>query len=147
MAFLEDVATWLDSNSTRLAKLSGTSGNLVKSVAGDAAGFPDTLVILYENMGQRPAHSFSTATGGSHRDYERLGLQVLVRSTNYTTARDLANHAYNKLDGLCATDMPTSSGTHAHYLAISAQQSPFYVGRDANQRTLISCNFDVWRST
>jgi hypothetical protein len=62
MAFLEDVATWLDSNSTRLAKLSGTSGNLVKSVAGDAAGFPDTLVILYENMGQRPAHSFSTPT-------------------------------------------------------------------------------------
>jgi hypothetical protein len=146
-AFLDDVCGWLDANSTALTKLSGTSGNLVKAVMGDETGFPDTLVVLHENMGQRPVHSFSTATGGSHRDYERLRLQVLTRSTSYATARSLAQVVFGKLDGLGATEMPSSTGTHGHYLDCAASESPYYVGRDANQRYLVSCNFDLRRST
>jgi len=66
----------------------------------------------------------------------------LNRSTDYVTARNRAEEIYVLLDGL-SRNLPTSTGTQ--YQSIEAVSPPFDIGRDRNERHLVSNNFDVWR--
>ena len=140
---LDDVTTYLDAQSTALKKLAGTTGNLSKAFMGDAAPTPDTIVTLYETGGTDPIHVFTT--GGQTRWYEQPTLQALSRSTSYQTARDNAEVVFTKLDGLANTLLPTATGVF--YLSIDAIQSPFSIGRDANNRHLVSVNFSIVKAT
>ena len=140
---LDDIATYLDAQSTVLKKLSGTTGNLSKAFMGDAAPTPDTIVTLYETGGSGPVHVFTT--GGQTRWYEQPTLQALSRSTSYRTARNNAEIVFTKLDGTANTLLPTSTGIF--YLSIDAIQSPFSIGRDENGRHLVSVNFTVVKAT
>lgn len=136
---LDDIATYMAAQSTAFTKLSGSAGNLSKAYMPDASPAPDTLVTLYETGGLPPTHTFTT--GGGTLYFENPRLQVLVRSSAYTTARNLADKAYVLLDSIAHTVLPTTGGTM--YLSVSAVQSPFSIGRDENGRYLVSCNFDV----
>ncbi|MHC5112316.1 MAG: minor capsid protein [Planctomycetota bacterium] len=140
---LNDVATWLDAQSTAFTLLAGTAGNLVKAHMQDSPPAPDTLVGLFETAGTSPVHVFTTSS--QTRNYEQTGLQVLVRSSSYQTARNLAETAYTLLDGLAGTNLPTATGPS--YLSVAAIQNPFSIGRDDNERYVMSCNFDVWKTT
>lgn len=133
---LDDVATYIDTNSTALAL--GATGNLLKAQLLDSIP-ADTCVALYEQSGTVTSQTFSTGSGAAV-DFENPNLQVISRSTSYVTARTNAQTIFTLLDGLSAT-LPTATGTR--YLSIDALQSPFSIGKDRNERWLVSVNFAI----
>ncbi len=134
---LDDVAQYLSTNVTAL-----TLGvNLTKGFMPDT---PNTVVTIFETGGYRPIHAFSTGT--QTRLYENPSIMVHARSTDYQTARNIAESVFTKLDGLNNRALPTTTGTH-HYVSIDAVQSPFSIGRDSNDRFVFSVNFDVTKTT
>jgi hypothetical protein len=133
---LDDVATYLEAQSTRL-----TIGvNLTKSFQPDT---PSTVTTLLETGGLFPLHAFTTGSGT--RYYEQPTLQVLSRSTDYQTVRATIESVFTILDGVNNTNLPTSTGVR--YAAIDAIQSPFSIGRDSNDRFEMSVNFTIMKST
>lgn len=134
---LDDVATYIDTNSTALSV--GATGNLLKAQLLDSIP-ADTCVALYEQSGTVTSQSFSTGSTGAAVEFENPNLQVISRSTSYTTARTNAQTIFTLLDGLSAT-LPTATGTN--YLSIDALQSPFSIGKDRNERWLVSVNFAI----
>jgi hypothetical protein len=60
------------------------------------------------------------------------------------TAWDNAVAAYDLLSGLHDKNLPTTTGTK--YLAVEAVSRPFSIGRDRNDRFLVSANYILWRS-
>lgn len=141
---LDDIATYLANSSTAFTILAGTSGNLGKQILLDNDHYPDTVVSLYETPGSPNAYTYSTSTGGASVAWERPSLQIISRSTVYTTARTNAQTAYVLLDGLAGRNLPTATGTT--YLDITAAQPPFSLGRDENERFLVSTNYNVWKA-
>ena len=139
---LDDIATYLAAQSTAFTILAGTEGNMTKGFMPDAAPAPDTCTTLYETGGTAPTHTFST--DADTRYFENPRLQIMTRSTSYESARDRADKAFKLLDGLANTVLPTTAGSL--YIDISAVQSPFSIGRDANDRFLMSVNFDVMKT-
>lgn len=135
---LDDLATYLAAQSTAFAIFSGSTGNLAKAVALDAT-LPDTITVIYETGGLGNEYVYSTATGGAKVANERPSFQIISRSTRYTTARTRAETAYTILDGLAGQTLPTATGTL--YLEIVANQAPFSIGRDDNERYLVSSNY------
>lgn len=142
---LDDTATFLAANSTAFAILSGTTGNLAKAISLDADSIPDTLTVLYETPGTAPEHTFSATTGQVTRAFEQPTLQILTRSTSYATARTRADTAFTLLDGVAGRSLTTAATPT--YLSITADQSPFFLQRDRNDRYVLSQNFTVWKTT
>ncbi len=133
---LDDVATYLETNSTRL-----TVGiNLTKGHMPDS---PSTVTTIYESGGLPAIHSFSTS--GAVRSFEQPGIQVLTRSTDYQTARAVAEDVYTILDSVGNTLLPTATGIW--YGSIDAAHSPADTGVDGNERHKISNNFTVRKTT
>ena len=133
---LNAVAEYLETNSTRLT----VGVNLTKAFMPDT---PNTVTTLLESGGLFPLHAFTT--GGATRFYERPGLQVLSRSTDYETVRAVMEDVFTILDGVANTEFPTSTGVR--YAAIDAVQSPIHLGRDKNDRFEMSVNFTVMKTT
>ena len=135
---LDDIATYVDSNSTALA----LNTNLFKSILLDSTTYPHSVVVLYEPPGSPNSYVFSTSSGGATVSAEHPALQVLSRSTAYQTARNRAQTVYTLLDGLSEQNLPTSTST-GHYNEITAVQAPFFLERDNNDRFIVAVNFNV----
>ena len=133
---LDDVATYLATNSTRLT----VGVNLTKSFMPDN---PDTVTTLFETGGFGPLNTFTT--GGGARVYEQPGLMIHSRSTDYQTVRLVMEDVFTILDGIGNTTLPTATGIR--YGSVDAVQSPFLINRDQNDRFVMSINFDVMKST
>lgn len=131
---LDDLFTYLIAQSTAL-----TASNLAKTVNLDTSPVPDTLTSLYEQPGLGVLHTFSTGNPVI-RAIRQPRIQTLSRSTSYQTARNHAQAIYALLDGHSGP-LPTSTGTN--YISITAVQEPFSIGRDRNDRFLVSCNYQV----
>ncbi len=131
---LDAVATYLVANTT--LTVGGTTGTLAKTVMSDAQ--PDTVAVLYETAGAGSEYAFSTSTGSAAVVFERANMQLLSRSTAYTKARSVAETVYTTLDGLGDVTM---SGVR--FLDIDAVQPPFGIGRDGQDRELVSVNFRI----
>lgn len=134
--FLDDIAAYIAAQTTGFDVFSGTTGNMVKAQALDYANIPDTVVGLYEPSGLAPTHVFSTGTGT--RLWNRPTLQILSRSTSYQTARANAQTLYDLLDGAVSTTMNSN-----RYTSVDALSAPFSIGRDTDDRFLVSCNYSV----
>ncbi len=143
MPLLDDIATFLDAQSTAFTLLSGTEGDLAKTIMLDHPAVSDTIAVLYETGGSPNTYTFSTTTGSARVAIEKPSLQMLSRSSDYQIARNRAQTAYTILDGLAGQNLPTATGTL--YLEITAVQTPFSIGPDDNDRPVISVNFDVWK--
>ena len=133
---LDDIATYLAANSTRLT----VGVNLTKSFMPDT---PDTCTTVFETGGFVPVHYMSTGT--QTRTFESPSIMVHSRSTDYQTVRSVIDDVFTILDGVRDTNLPTSTGTY--YQQIGAVQSPFLVTRDQNDRFVLSVNFDVTKTT
>ncbi len=133
---IDDIAQYLETNSTRLT----VGVNLTKSFMPEN---PNTVTTVFETGGAGPLNAFST--GGTNRFYEQPGIMIHSRSTSYETVRAVMEDVFTILDGVNNTPFPTSTGTH--YGSIDAVQSPFQIGRDKNDRFLLSINFDVIKTT
>ena len=133
---LDDVATYLATNSTRLT----VGVTLTKAFMPDT---PDTVTTLFETGGSGPLNAFSTS--GGVRVYEQPSIMVHSRSANYQTVRDVMEDVFTILDGIGNTNLPTATGTL--YGSVDAVQSPFLINRDSNDRFVMSINFNVLKST
>jgi hypothetical protein len=133
---LDDVATYLQTNSTRLT----VGVNLTKGHMPDS---PSTITTLYETGGFAPMHAFTT--GGGTRFYEQPSLMVHSRSTDYQTARAIMEDVFTILDGVNNRGLPTTTGVR--YAGIDAVQSPFDIGTDSQDRHKLSVNFNVIKTT
>lgn len=123
MALLDELATYVEG--------AGVT-NVFKGVLPES---PDACVALLETGGLPSRHTMSGGPGSAIT--ERPGVQVLVRGAarDYQEPRTRARTVFNRLDGTANTDL---SGVR--YLSIFAEQSPFLVDRDANERVVIGFN-------
>lgn len=129
---LDEVAKLItDNTTTRVA-----ATNLFKSFNHPQA--PDTSTFLLETQGIPPTRTF----GSSDPAFENPSLQIIDRSSDYITARNSAELIYKLLDRQVNTTLlPAAGTTGTFYLSISAQQSPFSLGTDDNDRFQISHNY------
>jgi len=132
MSILEDLGGYLD---TQLSTVTlGT--NLFYSL------IPETVsncIALFENSGTAP--TFTMGTNGLPQ-LERPQLQFLVRDASYSTGRDLSDSIYRVLTAI------TNQTINSHvYLRVEAVATPALLERDANRRSVFTCNFDVIRIT
>ena len=141
MPLLDDIATFLDAQSTAFTLLSGTSGDLAKQIMLDHSAVSDTIAVLYETAGVANDYTFSTSSFSARVAMERPSFQILSRSTAYQTARDRAQTAYTILDGLAGRSLPTATGTL--YQEIVAVQAPFFLQRDDNDCFIVAANYNV----
>ncbi len=133
MTILDELATYLVANTT--LTVGGTTGTLTKAIMRDSQ--PDTVASLFETGGLPSRQAFSTGTN-TDIVWERPSVQLLSRSLSYQTARAAAEAVYQALDGLGETTM---SGTR--WGSVDAIQAPFSLGRDENERYLVSVNFQI----
>ena len=140
---LDDTATYLGANSTRLT----VGADLHKGFLPETTGKNSTALqaALFETGGLSPLHYCSTTTGFATRKYERPGLQALVRAKDQQFARAAIEDVYTVLDGVANTNLPTATGPE--YVVIDAAQSPFLVERDANDRYVFGVNFLITKAT
>ncbi len=130
---LTDVGTYLAAASISTQDLTlGT--NLFLGRLPDA---PDTCVTLVQTSGTQPTDTF----GASYPPLENQGLQTIVRAASYATAEALA---VDVLKSLAAIENATLTSTW--YLKIAAQQSPFALERDTQERMVFSCNYLVMKA-
>jgi len=133
MSILTDVGTYLAAASISTQDLTlGT--NLFLGRLPEA---PDTCVTLVQTAGTEPTDTF----GASYPPVENQGLQTLVRAASYATAEALA---VDVLKSLAAVENATLTSTL--YLKIAAQQSPFALERDTQERMVFSCNYLVMKA-
>lgn len=97
---------------------------------------PDTAVALYETGGLSPVRGMGN-TAGDHA-VERPRVEAVSRAESYSVARANAQRVFLKLDG-----MPAVTLNGVRYKFAQAVQSPFLMGRDAQERVLVACNYDV----
>lgn len=141
MGFIDDVATWIDSNSTALTL--GT--NLFKYAGPDVT--PAICFIMDEN-GAEPVRTYGRTWPVS----EEPQLVVVTRSTrptqgdfvNPTAARKLGQKVWSLLESVNDTVMPTSTGTRVWRAA--AVGSPGFAGRDDDGRLHFMQYFQVTRT-
>lgn len=130
----------------RLATISGwVVGSTTGSVAiwgGYDPDSPGDTIVVYESYGMQPAEVMQSTKAA----FERPRIQVMSRSTGYATARTNAEKAMRSLRGVVNTNLVSGTST-AFYQWIQPLQSPFFAGRDHNGRVLISCNYQVMRTS
>ena len=130
MSVLTDIGTYLNAASISTQDLTlGTNLFL-----GRLPETPDTCVGVIQTAGVAPTDTFGT----SFPPLETQGPQTLVRATTYATAEALA---VDVMKSLASVDNQTLTSTL--YLKIEAQQSPFALERDAQERLIMSCNYNV----
>ena len=133
MSVLTDIGTYLNAAAISTQDLTlGTNLFL-----GRLPETPDTCVGVIQTAGVAPTDTFGT----SFPPLETQGLQTLVRATTYATAEALA---VDVMKSLASVDNQTLTSTL--YLKIEAQQSPFALERDNQERLVMSCNFLVTKT-
>lgn len=121
---LDEIGTYLQTQ--------GVGTLAVDLFLGRMPATPDTAMSVMEYGGLAPVKAMSATPGAAV--LEMPSIQVLSRSANYTTARTRAESAYKKLDGFSGV----LSGVR--YGFISANQAPFFIQRDENDRVWIGFN-------
>lgn len=132
MALLDDLGAYLGSQVASLTL--GTNLFL-----GRMPDTPDTCVALYEYGGDVPLNVMGS---DALPPVEQPRLQVLVRAAGYSSARTLALECWTEIEGILNESL---SGTLYHRVA--ANQSPFPLERDSQDRVIWAQNFRVQKST
>jgi hypothetical protein len=99
---------------------------------------PDDLVVLYEIQGLPPGF----VHGPMSASYEYPRIRVLTRSKDYDTAKAKAQDLFRTLGSVVNA---TLSGVR--YLRITPMRTPYQIQRDANDRTLIACEYQVHKES
>lgn len=130
MSALTDIGTYLAAASISTQDLTlGT--NLFLGRLPDS---PDTCVGLIQTGGVAPIDTFGT----SFPPLEVPSLQTLIRASSYATSESLAIDIFKSLSAV-----ENATLTSTLYLKIEAEQSPFPVERDRQERVIFSCNYSI----
>lgn len=130
MALLGDVGTYLAANVTDTTLTLGT--NLFLGRMPDS---PATCVAIYETGGNAPINVFG---GNTSPPIENAGLMCHTRASSYSDCQSLAVDIMKTL-----TKVINETLTSTTYYKIEANQSPFGLERDEEERMIFSCNFMV----
>ena len=116
-----------------------TTGGITDTIyKGYMAEKPDDAFSLIETGGMAPIHAMSSGPGNAQ--LEVPGFQLVRRSSSYATARDGIQAAFDLLDGLSERTINST-----RYSYVEATQSPFSLGRDESQRSLLVVNFLAYK--
>jgi len=99
---------------------------------------PDNCVAIYQSGGSAPSDQFGTAAPA----LDNPALQIRVRASSYATAEALASDVWGVLV-LVANQTLTST----RYLRLEANQSPFPLERDSQDRVVFVANFNIVKET
>lgn len=132
MALLDDLGTYLDS---QVATLTLGTNLFLGRIPDD----PDTCVALFEYGGNAPT---STMGGDALPPIENPNIQVLTRGSGYASARTLAFECWTAIEAILNETL-----TATLYHRVSANQSPFPLERDSQDRVIWAQNFRVMKST
>jgi len=99
---------------------------------------PDTVISIFETGGSSPMHTM----GANPPLAEFPSFQVICRARRYDDARVLAKDADILLNGVRNRLI-----NGVMYRWIMAQQSPFFISRDEQNREEIGCNYSVVRDS
>lgn len=130
MGMLEDIGTYLDTNSALTL-----GSDLFLGLIPDT---PGNCVALFENSGVTPDF---TLGANNLPELERPELQAIVRNQSYSTGRALADTVYRVL-----TQIANQTISSTLYLRIQAISTPSVMDRDDNKRVLFTTNFYVVRA-
>lgn len=99
---------------------------------------PDALAAIYEYGGFIAEGRYGIRGVG----YERPTIQVVFRGApnDYATPRNRAQQAYLALAAIQPGEIYSGSSI---YQTVTPQQPPFSMGRDANLRFMIACNYQI----
>lgn len=125
MGMAEDLATYLDNQSTRFTI--GT--NLF---INDLPHEPGTCSALIEQPGIAPRYTIGNSTKPA---WENPGFQMTFRSTSSTKGRANAQAAWDVLESVANQAL---SGTT--FMRVNLTQSPFFLRRDAQDRAIFAFN-------
>lgn len=132
MGLVEELGTFLDTESTRFTL--GT--NLFLNLLPDE---PNTAAAIVETGGFAPAQVMGDNMLPA---WENQRVAVTCRSTSSATARANMNDAWFQLQEVANETLSSRS-----WLRVSAVQSPFLLGRDPQGRVQFQANFDCARRT
>ena len=131
MALLDELGTYLDA---QVASLTLGTNLFLGRLPDD----PDTCVVLYEYGGDAPVNTMGS---DAMPPVERPRIQIMTRATGYSSARTLSLECWTAIEAVLNESL---SGTLYH--RISANQSPFPLERDSQDRVLFAQNFRVMKT-
>lgn len=145
MSLLDSLSARIVSQNSTTFRMAASTGAQVPIWLGGA--FPETpatAVTIRETGGYPPYATLSSTAPLAVRP----SVQIIVRSTNYTTARAHAQTIWNTLFASVEADFPVTAGSTStvRYHFSSPNQEPIDLGEDGNQRSLISCNFTLTKA-
>lgn len=136
MPYGSEVANYITSNSTAY-KTGGSTGSatpvwLNKFPSDDV----DTAIAIYDSGGLGPLYTHNGLS------LERPTVQIISRSTSYATARQNADYIFRTLGGVTNAGVSKTTSTgETTYLTITPLQSPSDMGQDAEERSMVTCNY------
>jgi len=131
MALLDELGTYLEA---QVASLTLGTNLFLGRLPDD----PDTCVVLYEYGGDVPVNTMGS---DAMPPVERPRIQIMTRAAGYSSARTLSLECWTAIEAILNESL---SGTLYH--RISANQSPFPLERDSQDRVLFAQNFRVMKT-
>jgi hypothetical protein len=128
MGVLDDVGTFMAANVSDTTLTLGTNLFL-----GRMPDTPDTCVAIYETAGNAPDDVFGA---DSAPPIENAGLMCHTRAIAYSDCQSLAVDIMKTLSKVINETLTSTA-----YYKIEAEQSPFALERDEQERMVFSCNF------
>jgi hypothetical protein len=122
-----------------IGDLVSTGGVSTTQYLGFLPERPDEALGFFESGGLGPVHAMAGGPGLAVE--EAAGIQVIRRSASYRRARVEMAVIFRLLDGFGDRVL---DGTR--YSWIEAVQSPFSLGQDESGRSMVACNFLVWKA-
>ncbi len=103
----------------------------------DTPEYPDNLIVFSDTGGFPPDHAMGA--NAVNPVFENASMQVLVQHNDPESGFGTLYDIFKLLDGY--------SGTldSVEYLLVTAESSPFLIGKDENDRERFACNFLIKR--
>jgi hypothetical protein len=136
MPYGSEVANFLVSASTSF-KQGGSTGAQTPIWMNKFPGrSSNTAIAIFESGGPAPLYTHSGLS------LERPTVQIISRSTSYATARQNADFIFRTLAGVTNAGVSKTTSTgETSYLTITPLQSPTDMGQDAEERSMVTCNY------
>lgn len=138
MALLDELGTVLSTQS--IASSSGEGGwYLALSMMPDSTASPDRIVAVIPTPGTPPLATV---------ELDEPGVQIRVRGQSYMSASTAFQEAWSKAEAAYTALHGLAPGTYSgrYYAGIWAEQSPFLLRYDENNRPEVAFNLRVYRS-
>lgn len=140
MALLDEIGTILSTQSVASSSGEGVGWYLALSMMPDSTASPDRIVAVIPTPGSPPL--------ADQVELDEPGVQIRVRGQSYMSASTAFQEAWAKAEDAYAILHGLAPGTYSgrYYAGVWAEQSPFLLRYDENNRPEVAFNLRVYRS-